>query len=342
MTQATIAILIIYTLLIVYAVFGSIDFGSGFWSMYYQGQKNTTAKDLSQQFLSPFWEISNVFLVFFVVSLITFFPKAAFLFGTLLLVPASIILLLLLIRSAMMGYAHAVKKRSEVLITISGISGILIPGLLISVLPVAQGGYINQVDGRYVLSLTKLFTSPLEYNFLLFGVMSSLFISALFLCQRSLKLGDKSAFDSYLKNTLVTAPISYFLGVLLLVTIAYESPWLYEKMRVQMPWLLASSLFFIIGYALLFYKRQEMHQSLLKTPLIPILFGIQLILAAFVYGRAHFPYIIYPILPIDIGMTNSPMYTALLYTTIIGLIIMVPAFYLFFKLFFKTHQQENS
>lgn len=338
MIQSTIAIFLIYVLLITYSFFGAIDFGSGFWSMYYEKKKNTTAKEISEQFLSPFWEISNVFLVFFVVSLITFFPKAAFLFGTILLIPASLILILLLIRSAMLAYAHAVQKRNFLLTTISGISGILIPGLLISVFPIAQGGYIDNQDGRYVLLLGKLFTSPLEYNFLLFGIITSLFFSALFLSQRSLQKGDTSAFYAYLKNTLFLAPMSFILAILLLYTMRKESMWLYQKIIHQLPWLFLSGVLFIIAYSLLFYKKDNSSEHLLQTKWIPSLFIFQFLIAAFVYGRAHFPYIIYPILPVNVGMTNSPMYTALLYTTIIGLVILIPAFYLFFNVFFKTEK----
>src|SRR5690606_36763062 len=121
-------------------------------------------------------------------------------------------------------------------------------------------------------------------------------------------------------------------------TMKRESMWLYQKIIHQFPWLFLSGILFIIAYSLLFYKKDNSSEHLLQTKWIPFLFILQFIIAAVAYGRAHFPYIIYPILPVGVGMTNSPMYTALLSTTIIGLVILIPAFYLFFNLFFKKEK----
>ena len=38
-----------------------------------------------QRYLSPVWEVTNVFLVFFFVGIVGFFPKTAYYYGTTLL-----------------------------------------------------------------------------------------------------------------------------------------------------------------------------------------------------------------------------------------------------------------
>ena len=53
-----------------------------------------------QRYLSPVWEVTNVFLVFFFVGMVGFFPKTAYYYGTILLVPASIAIILLAIRGS--------------------------------------------------------------------------------------------------------------------------------------------------------------------------------------------------------------------------------------------------
>ncbi len=72
------------------------------------------------------------------------FPGATFMLGTILLIPGSIILLLLTVRSAFLVFSHVAPKYEKVLVYISGISGLLIPAFLISVLPITHGSLLKQ------------------------------------------------------------------------------------------------------------------------------------------------------------------------------------------------------
>ena len=58
-----------------------------------------------QRYLSPVWEVTNVFLVFFFVGIVGFFPDTAYYYGTTLLVPVSLALILLAVRGAYYAFA---------------------------------------------------------------------------------------------------------------------------------------------------------------------------------------------------------------------------------------------
>ncbi len=77
MHEASIAIIILWALIFVYSILGSIDFGAGFWGMVYAKHPTLVAK-LANRYLSPTWEVTNTFLVFVVVAFLGFFPKATF------------------------------------------------------------------------------------------------------------------------------------------------------------------------------------------------------------------------------------------------------------------------
>ncbi|KHF28728.1 putative cytochrome bd menaquinol oxidase subunit II [Anoxybacillus sp. BCO1] len=181
MTDELIAISILWGFIFIYAVMATMDFGAGFWSMVYINRPQTKATKIANRYLSPTWEVTNVFIVAIVVALVSFFPGATFMLGTILLIPGSIILLLLTVRSAFLVFSHVAPKYEKVLVYISGISGLLIPAFLISVLPITHGSFVETMNGVSRLRLDRLFTSPHEYAFIAFAITSTLFLFVAFI-----------------------------------------------------------------------------------------------------------------------------------------------------------------
>ena len=155
-------------------------FWGRFWGMVYAKHPTLAAK-LANRYLSPTWEVTNTFLVFVVVAFLGFFPKAAFTLATVMFVPVMLILVLVAIRSTFMVFAYSLPKYQHLLRIISGITGLLIPALLITVLPVTEGAYITMSEGKEVLLYGKLLSSPVIYCYMLFGLTSELFYLLSFL-----------------------------------------------------------------------------------------------------------------------------------------------------------------
>ena len=88
-----------------------------------------------------------------------------------------LILVLIAVRSTFMVFAYSLPKYQYLLRVISGITGLLIPALLITVLPVTEGAYITMSEGKEVLLYGKLLSSPVIYCYMLFGLTSELFLS---------------------------------------------------------------------------------------------------------------------------------------------------------------------
>ncbi|MGQ0452142.1 cytochrome d ubiquinol oxidase subunit II, partial [Bacillus sp. SS-TM] len=109
MHEESIAIIILWALIFVYSILGSIDFGAGFWGMVYAKHPTLAAK-LANRYLSPTWEVTNTFLVFVVVAFLGFFPKAAFTLATVMFVPVMLILVLVAVRSTFMVFAYSLPK----------------------------------------------------------------------------------------------------------------------------------------------------------------------------------------------------------------------------------------
>ena len=344
MTSALIAITVLWGFVFIYSIMATMDFGAGFWSMVYINRKRTEATNIANRYLSPTWEVTNTFIVALVIAIYSLFPKAAYTLGTILLVPGSMILLLLALRSAFMVFSNIAVEYKKPLTYISGITGILIPGLLISVLPISHGGFIDYVNGNPVLNMERLFTSPNEYAFVGFGISSTLFLSSLLLADYSKASSEMEAYKVYLRDASILGPVSLLMAFFIMTTLRTEVPWLFNRMMDDLPLLLLSVVFFLIGGIGLF-SRDFFNKSIRGMPrLAMVSVTIQYFIASYVYGKAHLPYIVYPDINIHDAFTDPNSFRALFITYIFGFAILFPGFVYFWSLFMndKRYLRQKS
>ncbi|UZM99114.1 cytochrome d ubiquinol oxidase subunit II [Lysinibacillus sp. MHQ-1] len=80
MTLEILGISVLWIFLFGYVIVASIDFGAGFFNAYsLLIGKNHILTNIIKRYLSPVWEVTNVFLVFFFVGIVGFFPANCFL-----------------------------------------------------------------------------------------------------------------------------------------------------------------------------------------------------------------------------------------------------------------------
>ncbi|MCF6137533.1 cytochrome d ubiquinol oxidase subunit II [Pseudalkalibacillus berkeleyi] len=335
MTDSLLAISLLWIFVFIYAVAATIDFGAGFWSMIYLGKRQMRATRIANKYLSPSWEVTNVFIVLIVVALVSFFPGATYTLGTVMLIPGSLVILLLALRSAFLVFSHTAKEYEKFLTYVSGISGFLIPGLLILILPISHGGYIKTTGGIESLSFVALLENWSTYAFFGFAISSTLFLSSLLLSDYSNVAGDDEAFIIYRRDAQILGPIVLLFALLIMLAIKVEANWLYENMMNQLAWLVASIVVFALSYGVLWIKK--------RIPRIAVIgIVIQYLLASYAYGVSHLPYIVYPIVTIESGFTDPNMFRALFVSYIVGFAILIPGFIYFWRLFMKDRRYIKS
>lgn len=333
MHEASIAIIILWALIFVYSMLGSIDFGAGFWSMVF-AKHPTLASQLANRYLSPTWEVTNTFLVFVVVAFLGFFPKAAFTLATAMFVPVTLILALVAIRSSFMVFAYSLPKYERTLRIISGITGLLIPALLITVLPITEGGFISIENGKETLLYGKLLSSPSLYWYMLFGITSELFLSALFLADFAREQKSEDTYRLYRRSAILLGPATLVTAIVALVVMEPEARWLLDGLLKQFPWFVASLVCFVIGYSSLWWTNKK-HKELGWPRVAVLAVVVQYGFASYAYGVAHLPYIIYPDVTVYTSFTTKETFYALLGLYAIGIAILLPGFIFFWNLFLK-------
>src|SRR5690554_2004477 len=151
MSLEWIGITVLWTFLYGYLIVASIDFGAGFFSYYslLTGREHLINRVIDR-YLSPVWEVTNVFMVFFFVGIVGFFPDTAYYFGTALLLPGGVALLLLTIRGSFYAFANYGARKSRFYLFLYGMTGLFIPAALSTVLTISEGGFIRETGEGHV------------------------------------------------------------------------------------------------------------------------------------------------------------------------------------------------
>jgi cytochrome bd ubiquinol oxidase subunit II len=321
-----IGMIVLWIFLYGYLIVASIDFGAGFFAFYAKFTKrDDIVNNLISRYLSPVWEVTNVFFVFFFVGIVGFFPQTAYYFGTALLIPGSIALILLAIRGSFYAFGNYGSKDSMVYTFLYGATGLFIPASLSTVLTISEGGFLEKRNNTVVFLAQELFTSFYSWSVVFLAIVSVLFISAAFLTYYSARANDQPAIKLLRRFALIWAPPTILASLLVFISLQRHNPRHFENM-LGIWWMFGLSLLsFLIATYLIYTKK--------KYGTAFILVMLQFFFAFFGYGASHLPYILEPFVTISSAYTNETMGMALVIAFIAGLLLLVPSLILLMRLF---------
>lgn len=321
-----IGITVLWLFLYGYLIVASVDFGAGFLAFYARLTKQDhLINRLISRYLSPVWEITNVFFVFFFVGIVGFFPDTAYYYGSALLVPGSIAIILLAIRGSFYAFENYGSKESTVYLFLYGATGLLIPASLSVALTLSEGGFIVEQNGSVSLEYLTLFTSPLSWSIVALAIVSVLFISATFLSFYASRADDQPALKLMRTYALFWSTPTIIAALTAFIYLSQHNERHFQNM-MDLWWLLALSVgFFMLSMWLLYIGRRY------GWAFICVM--LQFFCAFFAYGIGHYPYILDPYITIQGGATHESMGIALVIAFIGGLCLLIPSLILVFKLF---------
>ncbi|ELJ9318000.1 cytochrome d ubiquinol oxidase subunit II [Staphylococcus pseudintermedius] len=328
MVYEVIGITVLWIFLFGYIIVASIDFGAGFFSLHAKlfGQSHEI-NDLIQRYLNPVWEVTNVFFVFFFVGIVGFFPDTAYYYGTVLLIPGSIALILLSIRGAFYAFENYGQDSKLSWLMLYAVSGLLIPASLSTALTISEGGYITESSsGNVDLNWTELLLSPFGWAVVLLAIVSVLYISSGFLTFYAHRAKDTSAYQLMRKWFLMWGAPMIMMSLFVFLSLRIQNEAHFMSAVFDYGWLfIISCIAFAIAGVLTLLK---------KAHGIAFIFVIiQMGTAFFGYGLSKLPYILYPYVHIDDAVTNDSMALVLTIAFIGGLLLLLPSLFFILKLF---------
>lgn len=328
MVYEVIGITVLWIFLFGYIIVASIDFGAGFFSLHAKlfGQSHEI-NDLIQRYLNPVWEVTNVFFVFFFVGIVGFFPDTAYYYGTVLLIPGSIALILLSFRGAFYAFENYGQDSKLSWLMLYAVSGLLIPASLSTALTISEGGYITESSsGNVDLNWTELLLSPFGWAVVLLAIVSVLYISSGFLTFYAHRAKDTSAYQLMRKWFLMWGAPMIMMSLFVFLSLRIQNEAHFMSAVFDYGWLfIISFIAFAIAGVLTLLK---------KAHGIAFIFVIiQMGTAFFGYGLSKLPYILYPYVHIDDAVTNDSMALVLTIAFIGGLLLLLPSLFFILKLF---------
>lgn len=131
--------------------------------------------------------------------------------------------------------------------------------------------------------------------------------------------------ETFAEVCLIYSFSTIFASFLTFFTLRNHNPEHFERM-MDMSWMfLASLACFLVAIALIINRR--------NYGIAFIIVMLQLAFAFFGYGRSHLPYLLYPHLTIESGVTSEAMGTMLILAFVAGLLLLIPSIYLLMRLF---------
>lgn len=327
MDYTGIGITVLWTFLFCYIIVASIDFGAGFLTLHTKltGEEKKI-NHLIERYLNPVWEVTNVFFVFFFVGFVGFFPDSALYLGTVLLVPGSIALILISIRSSFYAFEHYGQDNKLPWIFLYGITGLLIPAALATVLTISEGGYINEQGNYFDLDWVQLLLSPFAWSVVFLAIVSVLYISSGFLTYYASKAKDKVAYKFMRQWFMFWGPPMIIISLFVFLSLRIQNSNHFYNAITHYWWMFAISfIFFLIAGILNMIKKYH--------GLAFIMVILQMAFAFYGYGMSKLPYILYPYIKISDSGVNSSMGLALTIVFILGLLLLLPSLILLLRLF---------
>ncbi|GGE71133.1 cytochrome d ubiquinol oxidase subunit II [Priestia taiwanensis] len=331
-----IGLAVLWILLYGYVIIASIDFGAGFYAYYARWQKKEgRLVTLMGDYLSPVWEVTNIFFIFFIVGIVALFPETVYYYGTALLIPGIVSFVLLAVRGSFYAFEAYGSRESKSYLFVYALTGLLIPASLSTMLTVSEGGFLIE-EGTEVIFLAKeLLTSSYSWSVVFLAIVSVLFISATFLTYYASRANDSVSLVTLRKFALFWSLPTLVASGGVFIALKGHNLRHYEKM-LDMWWVFAISFFFFLIATFLIYQKKKY-----GTAFLCVMF--QFLFAFFGYGIGHLPYILEPFITVDSAISNSIANIALCIIFVLGSIIMIPPFYMLIKSFFfpVNHLEEE-
>ncbi len=214
---------VMFAAIVIYAIFGGADFGSGVWDlMAGRGRRGAEMRKLIDHAIGPVWEANHVWLIFVLVFLWTAFPQP---FGALmreLSVPfwlAGLGIILRAVGFALRKYAPSFNA-ARLAGTTFALSSLVTPFFLGSIAGAVASGRVDPTQ-------TTRSVSPLTVTSVIGGVLAVLtctFLAGLFLTAEAGRLGRLQLAEDLRRRSLVVGVVTGAMAMISVWPLTVDAP----------------------------------------------------------------------------------------------------------------------
>jgi cytochrome d ubiquinol oxidase subunit II len=325
-TAADAAAAVLWLSLTAYAVLGGADFGGGVWDIFASGPRRRAQREAVARAMGPVWEANHVWLIFMITGLFTTFPIAFSSLGVALYVPVTIALLGIVLRGAAFAFrAHgreAVGARSPWGVVFGG-SSIITPFFFGTAAAAVASGAIRIAGGRVVSGSGPGWTSLFALNMGLLAVALCAYLAATYLIVET--EGDRPLQSDFRTRALVASIVSGALALTGLWLAYAQAPRVWADLTGN--GLVLMLLALVNGPVALWSVWR------LRPRIARLAVAAQVALVLWAWAVGQWPYLVPPDITIADAAAPASTLNAWLVVISVGLVLVIPALVLLFRVF---------
>jgi cytochrome bd ubiquinol oxidase subunit II len=325
--MSTVAAVVLFSAIIMYAIFGGADFGAGFWDLVAGGSaRGERPRKLIDDSIAPVWEANHVWLIFVFVLLWTCFPQAYASITTTLFVPLSVAAFGIVLRGASFAFRKAVFRNRDRrnFGAAFALSSVLVPYCLGAVVGSIASGRVPTGGGAG--GMWSSWVNPTS--------VLAAYLASFFLVWDARRLSDDAMVAYFRRRATAAGAVAGVAAVGGVFVLSNDAPFLFDRLVSRgLPLVIVSAV--CGGGALLLIREPARRGARLAA--VGAVVGV---VAA--WGVAQWDYLVPRSLTVSAAAAPSATIATVLVASALAAVIVLPGFALLYALDQKTLLPEES
>jgi len=333
MGPEAIILVILWSALTLYLLFGGADFGVGVWEVNTALQATERDRNMLYKAIGPVWEANHVWLIFFLVVMHAAFPRAYAALGQALWVPLLIAIVGIVFRGAAYAFRSNLLGRSEqraIWEAVFAVASTVAPFFLGAAAGAVASGRLEFNDaGEYQGDILTGWISPLSIFTGFFTVGVCAFLSAVYMLRESVNQQHADLAKVWRRRALTTGIIMGILSMIGVAFLAFEPESFWTGFRERgFPLFGLGVASGIAALVAIWFTRPLAATIAAASTVTCVIWG---------WGVSQYPILLPPNLTIENCKTSDSVLWAMLYSIAAGMVIVVPSLWWLLAIFKGAH-----
>jgi cytochrome d ubiquinol oxidase subunit II len=310
---------------ILYAVLGGADFGGGVWDLLARGPRANQQREVIAHAIGPIWEANHVWLIFVIVIVFTVFPPVYAALSVALFVPLTLALVGIVFRGVAFVFrtpARSVAVIGGVWDRVFAVASVVAPVFFGMAAGAVASGQIRVIDGTVQGDPWSTWLAPFPLVIGLLALATCAFLAAVYLTVET--TGDLQ--EDFRRRALGAGAAFAILAAIALPLARRDAPHIWQGLTgtraiVVVP---VGLLFAVVTGWAVYHRRYLLASYTAVAEVILLLVG---------WALAQYPFLVAPDLTFENAAATPAMLRATLVIYGLGALILVPSFWLLFKVF---------
>ena len=301
---------------VVYAVLGGADFGSGFWDLTAgDARRGAEVRTLVDHSIGPVWEANHVWLIYVLVFWWTAFPRAFAAVMTTLYLPLALVLLGIVLRGASFAFRKYAEdlRQAQIFGVVFATSSVITPFFLGVTAGAIASGRVPAAGHGDALD-SWLHPAPLIAGALAVGTCS--FLAGVFLTADAARDGHRDLSERLRRGSMAVAAASGVVAIAAIVPVRRDAETLGDDLLGRAaPLVVLSVIFGIVTLVLLVRRTYGPARLTAVGAVVAVVAG---------WGVAQYPWMLVDTLTIEAAAGARSTQAALLVVVGLAVVLVLP------------------